>query len=184
MAVVSAAVSYTISQRTEMSMGDTVRLEDWKIRFKTPKGWSEGQLQTDLAGADVYVFHPSSDKHGATSAVLRIRRVLADAQTTPRDYCNDVIAQFAAIMGMSSFDDVTFGESRMGDWPACRASIDQMPDVFRDQLDLHVQILTAVNTEGGVPYAYSIDLQTAGPIRGREQAAWDRIIESVRTHGG
>ncbi len=181
---VSVAVNYSISQRTQLSLDDVVTFSGWRISLKTPIGWSEGKPQTDLSGADVFVFHPISDKYGSTNAVLRVRRAQAEPQTTPRNYCNDVIAQFATIVGLKSFDDVTFAESEMGDWPACRASIDQQQDLFRDQLGLHVQILTAIDNRDAVPYAYSIDLQTAGPIRGREQATWDRIVESIRIVGG
>jgi len=182
--LVSWMANSLISQRTQMVMDDTVTLEGWRIRFKTPVGWSEGSPQIDLRGGTVFAFNPISDQYGATNAILRVHRAVTTDAISSRDYCDDIIAQFSAIVGVPSPANVEFTDSNMGDWPAVLAKIHEPMDVFHARPGLHLQVLSAVDRQEHVTYAYAIELQSAGPIRGREQAAWDRIVESIRVVGG
>ena len=181
---VSWMASSLISQRTHLEMDDAVTLEGWRISFKTPIGWTEGKLKIDSGSAEEYVFFPISDQYGTANTLLRVRRASAASDATPRDYCNEAIAQLATLEGILPFKNVRYSESKMGDWPACHATIRQTWDVFHDQLGVYAEILSAVDRQQEVTYGYSIELQTFGAIRGREQATWKSVVDSIRVVGG
>lgn len=178
---VSCLAAYFISQRTQLSIDEEVELKGWPITLRVPAEWDEGQQVTDLGGAEVHVFRPVPDRNRPNIAILRVRRVAAANATKPEDYCNDVIAQYAAIAGLTSLKEVRFAQAQMGDWPASLATVNRRRDPLRNRLGLHVQVLAAVDRQQAPPFGYSIDLQTTGPITNREQAIWDRIIKSIRT---
>ncbi len=182
--MVSWVAGSFISQRTRIEMDEPVSLEGWRISFKTPIGWSEGSPQIDLRGGTVYAFNPISDQYGATSAILRVHRAVTTDEISPRDYCNEIVAQIAAIVGTPSSGNIEFSDSNMGDWPACLAKIQEPMNIYRGNPGLYLHVLAAVDRQDHVTHAYAIELQSAGPIRGREQAAWDKIIESLKTVGG
>jgi hypothetical protein len=187
---VSWMANSLISQRTHLEMDEAVKLKGWRISFKTPIGWTEGKLKIgsgdpEDGDSEEYVFFPVSDQYGTANSLLRVRRVLADSDVTPREYCTEVVGEMAALESLKPFKNhVEYAESMMGDWPACRASVSQTWDGNADQLGIHAEILTAIDRQQDVTFGYCIELQTFGVIRGREQAIWKNVVDSIRVVGG
>lgn len=173
-----------VSHRTHMEMDDTVKLEGWRIEFKTPVGWSEGSPQMDLRGGTVFAFSPVSDEYGSGSVILRVHRAMTTDKLTAREYCDDIIGQLTAIAGEPSPGNIRHSDSHMGDWPACFADVHEPTDLYYGMPGLNLRVLSAVHVEDHVTYAYAIEMQSAGPFRNRQEIAWDKIVKSVKTVGG
>ncbi|NOX58886.1 MAG: hypothetical protein GXP29_08525 [Planctomycetes bacterium] len=178
---VSALAGYFISQRTQMPMGEEIRLPGWRISFRVPAGWGDGVRVEDLRGAEVFVFSPNDDSESGHVSPVRFRRMQITNMQTAEDVGRDVLAQYSALLDISILGRVQFGTANFGDWPASFAKVDRPVDVLRDRLGLYVRVLAAVDRQGAETTAYAIDLVGGGRMTGREQAVWNRVVASIRT---
>ncbi len=180
-AVVSLLASYFISDQARVQLGDEVKFEGWSIALRVPDDWTRDEKVTDLSGADVYIFRPKPNRKWGNDAILRVRRSSKPEFTSAKDYARDVLAQYAAITGFDSLNDALFANAKMGDWSGSLVAVDRDSNPFRNQFGLHVHILAGVSPGIESSFGYSVDLQTVGPITGREQAIWKQVSESIRT---
>ncbi len=170
-----------VSSKRIIPLTDYTAPKEWKCAFRVPLGWVDDCQSLEIPGGTMECYIEPD-----LSRILRFRWLFLEPGATADSLCLRILNEYHEEFARGSLSDPVVEDARFGTAPA--KFVKWYGQSFRSGRLASVLVMSTISTtDDGRQEAYTVELQTLGSDKRRDQAIWQAVIDSIdsdRSLGG